>query len=262
MLDVKRDFNAMGDAAADDTSALQNALDYIKNGGELFFPSGIYKTMACLIFYSNQSLYFEKGASLLRFDEDTPQRYILANHTDPDDGGYTACENVLIDGATFDGNSEIEICTTLLNTCHAKDIVIKNCTFKNGCLWHYIEINSSKNVVIDNCVFENSYSSTAENGEQIQLDFAKTGSYGPIVNKAGKLIDFKPDETVCCDIEIKNCKFYGYGYAPAIGNHTNAPHHRIKIHNNEFIGSFGSRGAISFVDLTTDIEVFDNKFSK
>ena len=261
MLDVKKDFNAVGDGIFDDTDALQNALDYIINGGELFFPAGIYKTMACLIFYSNQSLYFEEGATLLRGDDDAPQRYILANHTNPDEGGYTACENVQIDGAAFDGNEEIEICATLLNTCHAKDIVIRNCTFKNGCLWHYIEVNSSENVLIENCVFQSSYSSTAEKGEQIQLDFAKTGSYGPIIDRSKKLIDFKPDETVCRDIEIRNCKFYGYGYAPAIGNHTNAPHNHIKIHNNEFIGDFGRRGAICFVDMMTDIEIFDNKFS-
>ncbi len=262
MLNVKLDFNAAADSVTDDTNALQDALDHIKNGGNLFFPAGIYRTSACLIFYSNQSLFFEKGAVLLRGDEQLKQHYILANHTSPDKGGYTACENVLIDGACFDGNADMALRATLLNTCHAKNIVIRNCSFKNGCLWHYIEINSSENAVVDGCVFESSYSTDSEKGEQLQLDLARTGSYGPIIGRSGEEVRFMPDKTVCRNIEIKNCKFYGYGFAPAIGNHGNAPHNGVKIHGNEFIGGFGRRGAIDFVDMMTDIEIFDNTYSE
>jgi len=260
MLNVKLDFNAVGDSVTDDTDALQKALDALKDGGELFFPAGIYRTTACLIFYSNQHLIFEEGAVLLRGNKDLEQRYILANHTTPGKGGYSSCENVLIDGACFDGNAQIELCTTLLNTCHAKNITIRNCLFRNGCLWHYIEINSSKNVLVDACTFDSSYSTDSEKGEQVQLDLARTGSYGPIMDNSGKEVEFMPDETVCRDIEIKNCRFYGYGHAPAIGNHANAPHHHVKIHHNTFIGSFGRRGAIDFVDMMTDIEAFDNEY--
>ncbi len=258
MLNVKLDFNAVGDSVTDDTNALQNALDTIKDGGELFFPAGIYRTTACLIFYSNQSLIFERGATLLRGNEDLEQRYILANHTLPNEGGYSSCENVLIDGACFDGNAEIELCATLLNTCHAKNIIIRNCLFRNGCLWHYIEINSSKNILVDECTFDSSYSTDSEKGEQIQLDLAQIGSYGPIINNNGKEVEFMPDKTVCRDIEIKGCRFYGYGFAPAIGNHGNAPHHDVIIHNNEFIGDFGRRGAIDFVDLMYNVKIYDN----
>lgn len=256
MINVKCDFNAAGNGTDDDTNALQNALDSIKDGGELFFPAGTYKTTSCLIFYSNQNLIFEKGAVLLRGSED--QRYILANHTSPDEGLYTACSNVGITGACFDGNSGIFVRTTLMNTCHSKDIVIKNCTFRHGCQWHYIEINSSENVTVDGCVFEDSYSTDSDKGEQIQLDKAVTGLYGPIIDRTGKEVEFMSDRTVCRKIEIMNCRFYGYGYAPAIGNHANAPHNHIKIHDNEFIGEFGHRGTVDFVDQMTDIEIYDN----
>lgn len=257
MVDVKRDFNAVGDGKTDDTRALANALDSVKDGGEIYFPAGIYLTTACLIFYSNQKLVFEKGATLLRGNEDD-QRYILANHTSPNEGGYTACESSQIIGATFDGNAEIELCTTLMNTCHAKNILIKDCTFRNGCLWHFIEINSSEDVIIENCTFESSYSTDSERGEQIQLDRARDGNYGPIEDVNGEEIEFCFDNTVCRNVEIRNNSFYGYGFAPAIGNHDNAPHNHIKIHDNRFIGSFGRRGKIDFVELMHDVEIYDN----
>ncbi len=261
MIDVKKDFSAVGDGIADDTDALQNALDSLKDsGGEIVFPKGVYKTTACLIFYSHQTLRFCDGAVLLRGNDDGSHRYLLASYTEPEQEGYTACHDAVVDGACFDGNKDIDIRITMMNTCHAKNIVIKKCVFKNGCLWHYIEINSSENVVVDGCIFEASYSTDSDKGEQVQLDYAAIGSYGPIVGRGGEVL-FSPDRTVCRQIEIKNCVFHGYSHAPAIGNHGNAPHHHVKIHGNTFIGSFGHRGPINFVDMMTDIEIIDNVFS-
>lgn len=257
MINVKKDFGAVGDGVTNDTLALQNALDSLREtGGEIFFPKGVYLLTACLIFYSHQTLKFEPGATLKRGDED--QKYLLANHTTEEQTGYTACCDAVIDGATFDGDAEIEMRTTMMNTCHARNITIQNCTFRNGCFWHYIECNSTERSVIRNCVFESSYSSDYEKGEMIQFDFAIIGNYGPVEDVHGNEIKFASDETVCRDMEVCGCKFYGYGRAPAIGNHGDAPHHDIHIHDNEFIGSFGHRGSVDFVPKMYNVLMHDN----
>ncbi len=254
-MNVKVDFGAFGDGIHDDTEALQTALD---SRDEIFFPKGIYKITACLIFYGEQNLLFENGAVLKRFNPE--QKYLLANFTTPEKGEYSSCENVVIDGATFDGNEEIDFKTTMLNTCHAKNIIVKNCRFLNGHTWHYFEINSSQNVKVENCIFESSYGGNSFRGEQIQLDFAKIGNYGPIFNYKNEEIKFNPDNTVCRNIEITNCNFYSYGVAPAIGNHIDAPHHNVKIHRNTFVGNFGERGFVNFVPSMYDVEIKDNFF--
>lgn len=255
MVNVKTDFNAFGDAVHDDTAALQNALDSAK---EIFFPAGVYSITSCLIFYSGQRLTFEKGAVLKRANEE--QKYLLASFTAPEDESYSSCEDVVIDGATFDGNEKIDFKTTMLNTCQSRNIHIKNCRFLNGHTWHYIEINSSENVKIENCVFESSYGGNSIRGEQIQLDYAKIGNYGPVFNCKNEEIKFNPDHTVCRNVEITGCTFYGYATAPAIGNHDDAPHHEVKIHYNTFVGSFGERGYVNFVKSMYGVTKSDNIF--
>ena len=52
-----RQFGAIGDASADDTTAIQAALDFISGGGEIYLSSGSYRTTSALIFRnSNVSL--------------------------------------------------------------------------------------------------------------------------------------------------------------------------------------------------------------
>ncbi|NBP02421.1 MAG: hypothetical protein EBU90_20350 [Proteobacteria bacterium] len=48
-------FGASGDGVTDDTSAIQAAIDYVKNNGrgEIFFPTGTYIVSSPIIFYSN-----------------------------------------------------------------------------------------------------------------------------------------------------------------------------------------------------------------
>ena len=59
-------FGAAGDGIRDDTSAIQAALNAKKNGGTVYFPAGTYKITRSIFFYSNQTLIFEGGATLLQ----------------------------------------------------------------------------------------------------------------------------------------------------------------------------------------------------
>ncbi|MEE0980444.1 MAG: hypothetical protein U0K91_02070, partial [Acutalibacteraceae bacterium] len=89
------------------------------------------------------------------------------------------------------------------------------------------------------------------------------GSYGPVYNCDGKLIDFCYDDTVCRNIVIRNNIFKCDGF-PGVGHHGDIDHHNILIENNIFDGPSGrigkSRGYIFFRPMVYDITVRGNAF--
>lgn len=256
-----------GDGLHDDAKAIQKCLDLMKGGGTVYFPDGIYLISSCLIFYSNQHLKFSDKAVLLRSDkEENITRYMLASHSDPETGEYDGTHDVIISGGIFDGNASLTEKLTILNTVHCKNITVENCRFINGAFWHYIELNSTQNAVVRNCVFDGkSYTAMRDNltSELIQFDAPKVGTYGPVYNCNGDLIDFLPDETPCRNIKIESCIFKCGGFS-AIGHHGNDEHTNIKICDNIFSGLSGnrekSRGYITFIEKPHDIEISNNAF--
>lgn len=266
-MNVKQNCSVFGDGLHDDTKALQACLDELKNGGTIYFPDGIYLLSASLIFYSHQKLRFADNAVLLRSANTTPiTRYLLASYSEPDWGGYSGTHDVIISGGIFDGNTETDEKSTLINTVHSSDIVIENCRFLHCSQWHFIELNATTKTVVRNCIFEGPSDTSINerlNNEQIQLDFAKEGNYGPIYNCDGTLIDFCKDETVCSHILIESNTFRCAGF-PAIGHHGNCAHHHIEIRNNIFDGFSGlygkSRGYIIFRPDVHTVHIADNTF--
>lgn len=61
-----KDFGAVGDGVATDTTAIQTALNSLTSGGTLYFPAGTYKSGALTVAYNNVKLLFDDGA-VLRF---------------------------------------------------------------------------------------------------------------------------------------------------------------------------------------------------
>ncbi|MBR3817066.1 MAG: hypothetical protein IKJ27_10115 [Clostridia bacterium] len=259
--------NVYGDGIHDDTKALQECIDSVKDGGTVYFPDGTYLVSATLIFYSDQVFKLSDNAVILRSDKcDSLTRYLLASYSEPEWGGYEGTHDVLISGGVFDGNKNLTEHSTLLNTVHCRNICIDGCRFRNCALWHMIEINSTENAVIKNCVFDGpTYTVTAENlyNEQIQLDLARDGSYGPVYNCRGTLVDFCKDDTVCCNITIRNNIFKCAGF-PAIGHHGDCGHNNILIENNIFDGPCSlngkSRGYITFRSMVYNVEIKKNIF--
>jgi len=142
----------------------------------------------------------------------------------------------------------------MLGICHAKDITIKNCKFKNAYgTWHDIEINSSKYVLVENCDFDGSRK-TGQNGENLQFDGASSSGNYPWG-------DMKVDNTVCQYIEIKGCHFHNNTISPGIGNHTNMYHKFVRIHDCIFDGNTSSRGAMNFAAYCDEIDIYDNTFN-
>lgn len=259
--------NVFADGIHDDTKALQDCIDEVKDGGTVYFPDGIYLVSSALIFYSNQIFRLSDNAVILRSKESNPiTRYLLASYSEPEWSGYNGTHDVIISGGVFDGNAEVTEKSTLVNTVHCRNIRISGCRFRNCSTWHMIEINSTENAVIDNCVFDgDSYTFVPENllNEQIQLDLAHDGSYGPVYNCNGDLIDFCKDDTVCRDVTISNNIFKCAGF-PAIGHHGDCRHHNILIENNIFDGKSGlygnSRGYVIFRPSVYDVKIKDNVF--
>ena len=266
-VNVRDNKNVYADGVHDDTKALQACIDEVKDGGTVYFPDGTYLVSAALIFYSNQHLKFSDKATVLRSDKSTPMtRYLLASHSEPEWGEYDGTHDVVISGGTFDGNANTTEHSTLVNTVHCNNITIENCRFVNCAHWHFIEINGTQNATVQNCVFDGptyTYINEGLYNEQVQLDMARHGSYGPVYNCDGKLIDFKSDDTPCRNIVIRNNIFKCAGF-PAVGHHGDIDHHNILIENNIFDGPSGtdgkSRGYIIFRPMVYGITVKGNAF--
>ena len=114
-----KDFGAMGDGIADDTDAVQSAIDSVKNGGTIYFPNGTYLFKKVIFdvsnsgiahsieVYSNQRLIFDKGTVLKRGNASVT--HILFTHNESNATGYAGAENIEIIGAVVDANEKNSI---------------------------------------------------------------------------------------------------------------------------------------------------------
>lgn len=246
------DYGAVGDGITDNSASIQNALDAIKDtGGIVFFPVGTYAIKSSVIFYSNQTLWFENGSVLKQGDAIDN---LLISYCGESVTGYNGTHDCLIYGATFDGGSYTEN-NTLVGIVHAKNITFENCTFKNAYgTWHNLEINSTNNCKVINCDFEGSRK-TNYNGCMIQVDAINNASTWPWDSNRGSV-----DGTVSKYIEICGCTFHNDSQSPAIGNHSAATDQYIRIHDNVFDGLTSSRGAINF-QSADNVDIYDNTFN-
>lgn len=266
-INVLQNKNVYADGIHDDTKALQACIDEAKDGGTVYFPDGTYLISAALIFYSYQHLKFSDNAVILRSDKSEPlTRYLLASYSESEWGAYEGTHDVIISGGIFDGNKNLDECITLVNTVHCSNITVENCRFRHCAHWHCIEINGTQNTTVQNCIFDGpSYTFKTDIlfNEQIQLDMSRHGSYGPVYNCNGTLIDFKSDDTVCRNITIRNNIFKCDGF-PGVGHHGDIDHHDIIIENNIFDGPSGrigkSRGYIFFRPMVYNLTVRNNVF--
>ncbi len=110
-----RDFGAQGDGIHDDTKAIRAALDFLPEGGRLYFPKGTYLTFPQAI-RSHMTIEFAEGAVLLGSPERARYQIVPGEVHDVEGGAD------LIFGA-FEG----EICDmyqALLSAAYAEDITI------------------------------------------------------------------------------------------------------------------------------------------
>lgn len=244
-------YGAKGDGVTDDSASIQSALDVIKDtGGIIYFPVGTYALESSVLFYSNQTLWFENGAVL---KQGASVDNLLMSYCGESVTGYNGTHDCLIYGATFDGGTYTTN-NTLVGIVHAKNITFENCTFKNAYgTWHNLEINSTNNCKVVNCDFEGSRK-TNHNACLIQVDAINNTSTWPWDNRGSV------DGTVSKYIEICGCTFHDNSQSPAIGNHSAATDQYIRIHDNVFDGLTSSRGAVNF-QSANNVDIYDNTFN-
>lgn len=215
-LNVK-DFGAKGDGVTDDSTSIQNALTLAKTNGSvsLVFPDGVFLIKKRLIIYKNTKItmspntILKRGAVISFFANGEPTDNHLL---------YNGNSNITVTGGVLDGNnSQFALPFAFFSLGHARNIIFRDVTFKNGVESHAFELSALDGVRIENCKFLGCkvVDPSRNYVEAIQIDlntkngFPAFGGY---------------DGTPTKNVLIKNCYFGGdeNGNDPwmcAIGNH-------------------------------------------
>lgn len=224
-VNVVTDFGADNTANTDSTEALKNA--FATRDAFIYFPEGNYIISDSIKINSNTYVYGYRAVI-----QNASSNNMFINNSDGTIGGYSANNNITIDGLRFIGLNMVQ---TIIAFSHAINIKILNCEFYSNSSnhdeqnWHLVEINSCKYVDINKCTFGGT--STFKT-EMLQLDVATEHDVFPW---------FGPyDKTPCSNINITNCFFYHpekYGFETletkdaAIGNHNGSDSSPINFVN-------------------------------
>lgn len=214
---------ASPDDNLDDSTALNLALT---NGGLVVLSRpGVYQITNKLVIPSNTRFILHPGAIIRRMTNTLDAMVI--NKSDGSLGGYGAVSNIIIEGGTFDANSNniIGQCTALAFS-HGENITVRDTLIKNVATWHGLEFNSVKNGQAQNVTFLNT------TNEALQIDYNDAANFpwfGPV------------DYTPCKNILIENCTFING--VDGIGSHSTrigTTHRNVTIQNCTFTNLSGS----------------------
>lgn len=158
-----KDFGAAGDGVHEDTLSIQAAINFLPEGGRLFFPEGTYLTLP-LAMKSRITLELSAGAIILGSPERERYPIIKGVGTDPVTGKE-------LPQAGFEG-IEMDCYQSLIHASYAEDIAIVgegtiDGNGQNGDWWRDFEsfpaarprvvfLNRSKNVTIHGITIANS----------------------------------------------------------------------------------------------------------
>lgn len=203
-----KDYGAKGDGSTDDTTSIQNAINYrnLIGKGIIYIPDGTYIVTNIIRLYEGITLFMHSGAIIKRGNGAADLRIFVNGEVGNDTyaSGYDGDGNISIIGGTIDLSGDIyppEIGgygAVALTFGHSKNIILKNLTIKNGINTHYIELNSTQNATIRDCTFENMTINGINGYEMLQID-AESEEGFPVFGYY--------DLTTCENIIIENCKF-------------------------------------------------------
>lgn len=230
-----KEFGLTGENKYKDTRAIQQALNYAKNGEHtVFIPKGTYHIRKALVIYDSTTLLLDDEAVLLRVGKDALLKngkpYIFYHN-------YSGNSHIYIKGGIFDMNGgDYPFNNTAMSIGHAEDIQLIGVTFKNIVGGHALDACGLNGLHITDCSFEGFLDIDGDRSfsEAIQLDIQVPGAFP----KFGTT-----DGTITKNVVIENC-YFGNSDHPkmkawnrAIGSHAsgyNRFYDNIHIRNNVF----------------------------
>ncbi len=249
-----KDFGAVGNGIANDTKAIQNA---INAGGTAFFPPGTYLS-GTIYLKSNGGIYLSAGAKIIAStnSEDynnpdyCPQNQVFKEEYMAGTHLITAVEqeNVSISGfGTIDGNSHFWVNETLKEDycefwghppasanrpaqmiffAECKNVKVENVTLLNSPFWHLF-FHGCTDVTVQGLTIKGERRQWVNDG--IDIDCCSnvavtnclidTGDDGITLRANGKPL--KQKEAVCENVTVSNCvitSYLDYGIRIGVGN--------------------------------------------
>lgn len=208
-----RYYGAKGDGIADDTQAIQEALDKC---GDVFLPIGKYRTTKTLVIHSNTVFYGEVGSSI--FPE--KDSFVIMNEHAQDAGSD---ENITISNLEINAErvNAISEYSAGLYLCDINNVKVSGCTIRNvGGDGIYIgrsrESIDNSNVLIEESSFYNCGRSQSNPRQSIAVISGKNIVIRDCVmennRKQAYAIDFEPNKPYeGGDVSISDCRIKGAG---------------------------------------------------
>lgn len=240
---------SIGTDSADDTSALQRAINQ-GEGGTVNIPAGTYYINGPLRVKSNTHIILDDGARIVRTDD---SQYMLSYAgVDSTSSGYDKLSNVTIEGGVWDGNPTNTSTNAkgLVLIRNANNITLKNTTFQNCCGTHFLLFEGVSDITMTGCTVKNFIPFT---GSESTYKTATKADYRYRTTEAVHL-DYI-NSTPCQNVTIQNNYFENL--TTAIGTHAHASDTGsenystgIDVENNTFQNcSFYGLDAAYFTDF-------------
>lgn len=230
-----KDFGASGRNIFKDTIGIQRALNQAKKEPvEVYIPAGTYYIGYELVIYAHTYLHLHPDAVLRRMSP-----FAMLKNGKKSEGykGYDGNGYITIEGGTFDQYGHVlNFNNSIMSLGHAREIAIKDVTFKNVVQGHAIDACGIDGFKVSGCKFlgfrddngKRSFSEAIQLDLQLKDSFPKFGEY---------------DGTVTKNVIIEDC-YFGNSDDPlmkpwnrAIGSHASTYeiyYENITIRNNTF----------------------------
>ncbi len=238
-LNVK-DYGAIGDGIADDTTAFQNAIKESSDRGiPLFISKGNYFIKGVVNLFSNITINMSDDAWLIKkVGASTNKLFRVSSGTSK---GYgSGARNIIISGGNIKGDLDNNI--SIDNSFHhVSDLIIRNVNIEHAVYrGHFADLMGCENVLIENCTFKGfKLSDDRSYTECIQID---NSSY---VSAGGSDNVLSYDGLPTHDVIIRDCEFL-----PILNDDGT-----IKYYAPNITGSHGQIRGLPPYNLTVDNNV-------
>ncbi|MFJ5924567.1 right-handed parallel beta-helix repeat-containing protein [Kitasatospora sp. NPDC092948] len=197
-----RDFGAVGDGSADDTSAFQQAFA-AGAGATVLIPPGVYLLTKGMLLAAGTTVS-AYGARIVRNSAACSAlvHNVNGNIQVP---GYSGPGGLTVLGGTWDMAGAVYTRQTdAMAFAHARDILVRDCTIVNVPSAHAIELNAVRGVRVVDCVFEGLNTAIEKDKEAVQITSATSAANLPAPPY---------DNTSCADVLISGCTLRATGTA-------------------------------------------------